>query len=171
MPRGRQLAGTLPVLTSHACTQKPPFLCSSVHVSKQKSLESRSDGFANSGGDQSSDTVRGGVGRRGLCSPSCVATGKSLGFRSLSMTQLIELRRVWLRFGVFPRWQEVQRFQTVLLSLFRRKIQYFWNLIAKWKFPSFLLLRPQEVRSKLIELCKQSAFILGKYFHHRSIHP
>lgn len=111
------------------------------------------------------------VGRRGLCSPSCVATGKSLGFWSLSMTQLIELRRVWLRLGVFLRWQEVQRFQTVLLSLFRRKIQYFWNLIAKWKFPSFLLLRPQEIRSKLIGLRKQSAFILGKYFHHRSIHP
>lgn len=62
MPRGRQLAGTLPALTSRAGAQNPPFLCSSVHVSKQKSLESRSDGFANSGGDQSSDTVRGGGG-------------------------------------------------------------------------------------------------------------
>ena len=42
------------------------------------------------------------VGRHGLRSPSCAAAGKSLGFRSLSGTQLIELQRVWLKLGVFP---------------------------------------------------------------------
>lgn len=111
------------------------------------------------------------VARWGCCLPSCAATGKALGFRSLPRTQLIELQRVWLKLGVFPAGRKHRGFKPCLCPDLGEKYSTFWNLIAKWKFPSFLLLQPQEIRSKLIGLCKQSAFILGKYFHHSSIHP